>query len=417
MFRPLLEELRRQIEGESGVAANITAAQVIDLLQHGQIRQALAAAGDHRVLGAPKWVALKMMKMYGAEDEIFRLAAFIKARSDGLSDQAAGKFARESFLNYDIRAPWVNAMRRTAWPIFAFQYRAAPMLARIAADKPYKVLKYHILSAMLTGMSYGMRAGVAYLTYGLLFGDGDDEGQRRRARERALLPDDKAGNVLGVLSPKLVRLPMDDRNGNPMMLDIRRWVPGGDIVDMGQSNAMIPVPPMLQPGGPAVLLGEFFGNKSWFTGQDVVNDIDDPSERVEKTADWLWKGVMPNAPWIPGSYSYDSIRDAVRGRTVSGPSGQEKASVAQSLMSAVGVKVESYPIDSLAYNARAKFAAERAKVMSDTAKEFRRIEHSGNEREDADKQAERDAKIAASLAKLQRRSEELTKKLQAAGVD
>jgi len=35
-------------------------------------------------------------------------------------------------------------------------------------------------------------------------------------------PDDKAGNVLGVLSPKLVRLPIDDRNGNPMMLDIRR---------------------------------------------------------------------------------------------------------------------------------------------------------------------------------------------------
>ena len=35
----------------------------------------------------------------------------------------------------------------------------------------------------------------------------------------------------------------------------------------------------------------------------------------------------------------------------------------------------------------------------------------------ADKQAERDAKIAASLAKLQRRSEELTNKLQAAGVE
>jgi hypothetical protein len=61
-------------------------------------------------------------------------------------------------------------------------------------------------------------------------------------------------------------------------------------------------------------------------------------------------------------------------------------------MSAVGVKAESDPIDSLAYNARAKFAAERAKVMSDTAEEFRRIKRSGNEREDADKQAERDAK-------------------------
>ena len=35
----------------------------------------------------------------------------------------------------------------------------------------------------------------------------------------------------------------------------------------------------------------------------------------------------------------------------------------------------------------------------------------------ADEQAERDAKIAASQAKLQRRSEELTKKLQTAGVE
>ena len=145
--------------------------------------------------------------------------------------------------------------------------------------------------------------------------------------------------------------------------------------------------------------------------------INDPAERMAKTSDWAWKGVMPNAPWMPGSYAFESIRDAARGRTVSGPSGQEKASVAQSLMSAVGVKAESYPIDSLAYNARAKFAAERAKVMTDTVEEFRLIQHSGNEREEAEKQAERDAKIAASQAKLQRRGEELGKKLQAAGVE
>ncbi len=52
--------------------------------------------------------------------------------------------------------------------------------------------------------------------------------------------------------------------------------------------------------------------------------IDDPAERFAKTADWAWKGVMPNAPWIPGSYSFESIRDAAAGAPSQARAGRRK---------------------------------------------------------------------------------------------
>jgi hypothetical protein len=447
VFDPLLEELRREIEADAGgVSANITAAQVIDLLQHRQFRQAFAAIGQSKkvlsgVAGAvgaaagalvagpvgvatgatagasAPWIVPKLIKLYGSEDELFRLAAFIKAREDGLNDHDSGRFARESFLNYDIRAPWINAMRRSAWPFFAFTYRAAPMLARIAADKPHKVLKYHILSAILTGASYGMRAGAAYLAYGLLFGDADDEEEK----ERALLPDEKNGKIWGFMAPKLIRLPMDDRNGSPVFTDVRRWVPGGDIFDTGQTQSILPLPPPLSIGGPVGMMAEFATNKSAFTGRDIVDRKNDDWDEIgAKYADWLWKGVMPNNPLVPGTYSQQSLIDAARGRVNPGPHGDERTSMAQAALSAVGIKVGSYPIETLNHMAKAGAKAKEREIMTDAASKIGQIKRSGTS--DGDK-AEEERKAAEekkvkerAMLKVRRIAAELREKQEKAGL-
>lgn len=396
LFGPLLEELRKQLEGEAGVTANIAAAQVIDLLQHRQFRQAIAAAGDSRMAAGPKFVVKKLMKLYGHEDELFRLAAFIKAREDGLSDHDAGQFARDSFLNYDIRAPWINAMRKSFFPFFSFSYRAVPMLARIAAEKPYKALKYHILSAMLTGISFGMRAGLAYMTYGLLTGgDDDDKDIKREQRERAWMTDEQSGKIWGFMTPKLWRVPFDDRFGSPMFLDVRRWVPGGDVVDMGQSHSVIPLPPALTPGGPAWMPAEFILNMSGFTGKPLL-DTPNPTamERAEATGKYLWRSMMPNFPAIPGTYSWDAIKDAIAGKVNPGPHGQEATSVPQALLGSVGIKVRSYPTEALKFNAEIKARAERRQIINDVRKAEGQMRRHGMSLEDyAEKEREAKAKL------------------------
>jgi hypothetical protein len=332
------------------------------------------------------------------EDEVFRLAAFVKAREDGLSDHDAGRFARESFLNYEITAPWVNAMRRSAWPFFAFTYRALPMLAKTFAHKPHKLLKYYLLTAAAGAMAYAWMGG-----------DGDED------RERALMADEKAGRIWGFLTPKLVRMPWNDRNGSPVFLDIRRWVPGGDFADIGQSKSVIPLPPPLTPGGPLMLLASMALNSDGFTGEDIVQDgIDDWDERLAKSADWLWKGVAPNNPLVPFTYSSEGLVGAMRGDAVAGRGGQEKASLAQAAVSTFGVKVGSYPVDSLAHNASSKAAAQVRKIESDAKKAVGQIRRTG--KTDEEKIAAETEVTTRAMRKIQERGEELREKKRAAGL-
>lgn len=395
IFEPLLEELRREINAESGTEA-ITAAQVMDLLTQREFGKAWAVAKESKAAAAAAWGPKKLMKLYSLEDEWFRLAAFIKATEDGLSDRNAGRFARDSFLNYEINAPWINAARKTVLPFVSFVYRAAPMLARIAAEKPHKLAKLMLLATAANAFAYWM------------LGAGGDED-----KERALMPDEKSGRVWGLV-PKLIRLPFNDRNGNPVFLDVRRWVPVGDIVDVGQSQSMLPLPPPLVPGGPAVLAAEFVLNSSGFTGQDVVNRTDDLGERFSKTGAWLWRGIAPNMPGIPGTYATQNLVDAARGRVSPGPSGQERTSLAQAVAGAFGVKADSYPIESLNYLASAKVRAEVAEIMNVARRDIGAVTRSGMDEED--QQAEIERIQAKAIEKVQRRVADLTEKQREAGL-
>ena len=392
LFDPLMAELREQIEQDTGQPL-VTAAQVLDLLQHRQFRQTFAAIGHTKAAQALSWAPKKLMKLYGIEDEVFRLAAFLKARADGLSDREAGQFARDSFLNYEITAPWINAMRRTAWPFIAFTYRAAPMLARAAAERPEKFVKWWMLLAAANAFAYWM-----------LGDDGDEEA------ERALMSDEKAGHIWGFMGPKLVRMPWNDRANSPVFLDIRRWIPGGDIVDLGQTHAALPlVPPPLMPGGPAWLAAEFLLNTSAFTGRDITLQSDTLAERASKSADYLWKGIAPNMPGVPGTYATEGISDALRGKTFAGPFGQEQSSVSQAALNTVGVKVRSYPIDALAHNAKAAAYAETMEIVRQLTADKRLKDRRGISEEEYRRRE------AAAKEKIARISQELKAKLSAAG--
>lgn len=309
VLKPLLEE----IQGQESNGVNPFLAKAGLLGKFADRIWTLAQAADQ-----------KMIDVYRMEDEVFRMATYRRRLALGNTPEQAADIAREQFLDYDIRAPLINAMRNSFFPFIAYPYRAIPLLAQAIAERPWKVAKYVALFYALNTMFYWAA-------------DDDDE-----EKERAALRDNEQGKTwLG--ADRMVRMPWNDAHGLPVFLDVRRWVPAGDVYDLNQSNAAISMPPWLTPGGPIMIGAELALNRQAFTNKDIVSHLTDtPGEKAGKVADYLWKAWMPSAPWVPGSWYWEKIGTAIAGGKDS--TGQAY-SIPQAVLSSVGVKVKSLDIE------------------------------------------------------------------------
>lgn len=334
---PLLESLERELAATNGGSAQAQVG-IMAALQHALMLR-FPSAWDAAKNSKPGQVVAgegkALIDLYQAEDDVFRLAAWLKAKEEGRTDMEAGKVARKSFMDYHINAPWVQALRNSALPFISYTYRAVPMMLETAAKKPHKLLKLMLLAGAVNAL--GVMIG----------GGGDDD-------ERKLLPEEKAGRIWGMV-PKLIRMPWNDVNGSPVYLDIRRFIPVGDVLDIGAGHAAVPLLPAMQPGGPLVILGEIIANRSMFTGKPINLETDTGMQATGKVVDHLWKAFAPNILGLPGTYATTGVLDAAKGKTDA--FGREQ-STAQAVASSFGVKLGSYPADVLRRNERAKAAAQ-----------------------------------------------------------
>jgi hypothetical protein len=342
MLDPLMQALEQEMAATSG---NSVQAQVgiYHALQHALSMRfpsawdSLKGSKAGQVVGTE---ASNIIDLYQSEDDVFRLAAWLKAKEEGMSDMEAGKIARRSFMNYSINAPWVQALRNSALPFVSYSYRAIPMMLETAAKKPHKLLKLMAIAGAVNAFGV-MMAG----------GGGDDED-----RARKLLPEEKAGRIWGMV-PKLLRMPWNDGNGSPVYLDIRRFIPVGDVFDLGAGHSAVPLLPMMTPGGPLAIIAEVVLNKTQFTGKPITLDTDTGTQKAAKVLDYLYKAFVPNILGLPGTYATTGVVNAATGKTDA--FGREQ-SVAQAIASSFGVKLGSYPRDVLAKNAR---GAAQAQIM------------------------------------------------------
>jgi hypothetical protein len=334
---PLLAALEQELAASAGGSApgQVGVFSAVQLALRPRFGEAWAALAASKPGQAVTREGSALIDLYQSEDDLFRLAAWLKAKEGGATDAQAGKAARRSFLDYRINAPWIQMMRATAFPFIAFTYRAVPMLIETAAKRPHKILKLMAL------------AGAANALGVMIGGGGDDD-------ERKLLPEEKAGRVWGLV-PKLVRMPWNDRNGSPVYLDIRRWIPVGDVFDLGQNHAAVPMLPVTIPGGPLSVLAEVVLNRSQFTGRPITLDTDDWDQAAGKVLDHLYKAFAPNILGLPGTHATTGVADAAFGRTDS--FGRER-SVAQAVASSMGVKLGSYPADVLRQNLQRRAQAQ-----------------------------------------------------------
>jgi hypothetical protein len=308
VFKPILDEIAKQTTGAGNPF--------------------LKRAGMLGVFADALWTKAKqfdngMLRAYQAEDQLFRMATYMRRRSQGESPQVAAMNARDQFLNYDIRAPWVVLARNTAFPFISYTYRAVPKLAENILHRPWKLAKYAAIAYAVNALAY-------------LWDDGDDDEER----ERASLRDEEQGYTwLG--TPRMLRMPWRDAHGLPVFFDIRRWVPAGDIFDANQGSSALPIPAPLRFGGPMQMAFEFMLNRQAFTGDDITNSLTmDNMEKFSAVSDWAWKGWMPSSFWTPRSWYWTKIGNALYGAT---DTAGHPYSVPQALLSSIGVKVK--PVD------------------------------------------------------------------------
>ena len=388
---PLVEQLRKEV-GMADTDGQIGAASIMQALATFKWGHAYDVAAMTRPGRLTAKAIDKMTEIYQSEDTVFRLAAFMKAKREGASDQVAGRAARKSFLDYQINAPWIQMMRQTAFPFIAFTYRAVPMLLNTIEQKPWKLMKLALFLGAVNALGYAASGG-------------DED------KERKLLPEEKAGDVLGAVAPKLIRMPwneeMVDREGNktiaPVFLDIRRFIPLGDIVDLGQTHSAVPILPMALPGGPLAIVAELIANRSQFTGKDITKETDTGSEQAGKVFDHLYKAFAPNLIGLPGTYATKAVVDAGTGRTDA--FGREQ-SLPMAGLSAVGVKLGAYPPDVLQANETMKLKKDAAEIESDIRKNAREYSRNGMSESEF-----RDA-VRRDVEKLQKRTREFSDKVQ-----
>lgn len=224
-----------------------------------------------------------LMDMYSNQDNIFRMAGYmthiqraVENSPDGQSTaqmkEAAAKYASESFVNYNVTAPWVRAMRGTITPFIMFPYRMVPIVTKLAITKPWK-------TATVLGSIYALNA----LGYALGGGDEDEE--------RSLMQDYMNESVWGASFPNVptyVRLPFGDEN-NPVFLPLGGLVPVATALTLDPNGT----PRMFAPSGPAFTAIAAAWGYDPFLKRDIRNEAATTTENIAATAGYLFRGLAP----------------------------------------------------------------------------------------------------------------------------
>ena len=272
----------------------------------------------------------KLTDWYRFEDHVFRLSVFQDRLAKGFSAAEAGLDARKSFVDYNINAPAINWMRQTVTPFLAYTYRIVPILSETAVVRPWKYFKY-------AAMGYGLNK------LGDIVGGGDEKA------ERALMQEKEKGRFMVDFMPyRKIKVPVpqigDEPAEGPTYIDLTRFVPGGDIFDIGGGTLPYlpaPVQPNFGLGGEMLspLLGFDLFTQRKLSGLGI-SEYEDAKTKLRD----LYKGLIPNIPFLPGAYSTQRITTAKKGEE---SPYKVKESELAALFRALGFKFETQSIEKL----------------------------------------------------------------------
>ncbi len=317
---------------------------------------------------------------YRVEDHVFRLNAFMYRIRMGDSYENAALFARKQFIDYDIDAPAINFLRNTATPFLSFTYRMVPILAETAIMRPTKFAKY------------------AALGYGLTNLEGYIGGEEAKI-ERALLPDYEAGNIgdLPFMPKRVIRIPMKDQNGRPKFVNISRLFPGGDVLSFEGNRGVPFLPEPLQPSLGIVgdAIQSAIGYDLFRGEKDARRGDGGMVEETMEALDMFARKLVPNFPYVPGSFSTKKLERALK---------QEESpyrvpqSEGEALLNSFGIKISNKSIETLARSKKIDFDRQIRKQKAKIKQVARKFEDGSIDEDDYTKQV---GKIMENINKIQ----------------
>ena len=296
-----------------------------------------------------KWVDDKLQKVYGNEDNVFRMAMFetkvtdIRRANPSMSDDEvfdqAGKFARKFFVDYETTTPALEIMKDTFFPFASYTYGMIPNLIELAIKNPMKFMKWGAGVNLLNEITMDM----------------SDADRDTLIRMRGQITDDrrKAWWGLPVGAPNMLKIPSDWTEGDiEMYLNLSRSIPGGDIFSTASADKMgrIPfLPEVAQPGGLALSVYDILRGIDSFSGTRI------PRGEILKA---LYRQMTPNigmplpkgvSEWtretigypfdrigVPNSWAMDKLKRAQSGMV--SPT-RDQFTPTQAALSNIGIKV------------------------------------------------------------------------------
>ena len=225
--------------------------------------------------------ATKLGKYYGKIDDVFKMAKYIEQIENGVSHNEAIVEAQKWGMDYSTAHPSVKYLRRHVMPFASYSYKVTELMAEAMVKRPWVVAKYFAIPALMT----------AWARESLDLSDDDWEKLKR------MLPlFIKKSNTMTVL-------PYKSETGDLNWIDLEYFFPGQmwlalyrDIKnkdywevsrDVGITNPFADVYAMMQSArGKGI-------PKDPYTGKDIYNELDWPSEKALKTAEWVYNKWAP----------------------------------------------------------------------------------------------------------------------------
>ena len=270
----------------------------------------------------------KMANAYHWGDSFFKYAIYRDARIKGLSPEDAVYYASKYIFNYDDLPVTARAIRDYGLPFFAYTYKVIPVLASTAIEYPWRFAAPAVTISSTNALTYAALAGSSggddWWLQAIMSGTmtsllnaysmgfyGEDEpitaGQKLEQNERKNLADwDKGASAMG--TQKTIRLGADEKTGMPVFINVYRFIPGGDIQDTQNEKGGIGIPAPFMPSNPVLnAFSALVDNKNW-NGKEMFDVSDTNSEKAVKTADFMYKLLLPTI--VPGGAHYDRIMNA-----------------------------------------------------------------------------------------------------------
>jgi hypothetical protein len=259
----------------AGVYAKLKGWASIELAKHETMSKWAKEAGktDDRITN-----------LYAAEDNAFRLAAFLSKSGEIATREGktyltpkefkeAGDFARFAFLDYDIDSKAVKVLRQSVLPFVSWSYAIMPVLGHIALHKPWKLVNVLLAYSLLDMATSG----------------DDDEEKRKEGPERF------RSRMWAVGPHAYIRVPFLGDDENPVYFKLGSYIPTGNWLDkqpegfLGINNWPQPV----SPGGPFTnaILG-LMGGIDPYTGK-----------KLSTPAESDWEGLVDRAKFMGATFT------------------------------------------------------------------------------------------------------------------